>query len=750
MLATFIVAILTGAGLLFLVQPMVAKMLLPLLGGSPSVWNTCLVFFQAGLLGGYAYAHALGSRRSLRTQVAVHGAVLLLPFLFLPIGAHGLASSPGSGSPVLWLLAALTLAAGLPFFVVATTGPLLQLWFSRTADPDAADPYFLYAASNVGSFAGLLAYPFVLEPWLPVRGQTGLWTAGYAVYVLLVLGCGLWTLRVGREPSSPAHDPGGEPVGFRERGRWLLYAFVPSSLLLATTQYLTTDIASIPLLWVVPLALYLLTFVLVFAKRRPAWLVPAAGVALGVLAVSVAAVTFPGVEPDGMVELLLALAAMVAAALVAHGRLADARPDASRLTQYYLVIALGGVLGGAFNAFVAPVVFDDVLEYPLMLAAACFLRPAWGGQERPRPWLDLAVPGVLALILLATGRFVKEAEGLSPLATTWIAVGLPSMLCLATLSWARRFALAFSVLLAFAWVRTARSVHVIYQERTFFGVHRILDYDGKPYRLDRTGSLLFANPYRVLLHGPTRHGMQSLDARRRRVPTTYFHPTGPIGQVFEVLHARGKPIRMGLVGLGAGSLAAYGVEGDSFTIYDIDPEVLHIARNPEWFTFVSDSKAKLDFVLGDGRLKLAAAPDASYDLIVIDAFSSDAIPAHLLTKEALAIYLRKLAPDGLVAFHLSNQYVDLAPVVEAIAHALGRRGAVRWDRAEGTQAVLDAKDDSTWAVVAASPDGPFPFDGDDRWWAIPREDLAVTRARYLWTDDFSNVVGAMKAFRPQR
>lgn len=749
MLATFFLAILTGASLLFLVQPMVAKMLLPLLGGSPSVWNTCMVFFQAGLLGGYAYAHALASRRSLRTQVLVHGVVLLVPFVLLPIGARGLGAPPEAGSPVAWLLGALTLTCGLPFFVVATTGPLIQRWFSRTGHRDAADPYFLYAASNVGSFAGLLAYPFVLEPWLPLRGQARLWTIGYGLYVLFVLGCGAWLLRRGGEDASVAVGAGSAGVGWAQRVRWLLFAFVPSSLLLATTQYLTTDIASVPLLWVVPLALYLLTFVLVFSKGRPAWLVPASGVALALLAVAVAVVTFPGVEPDGLVELTLALLAMVAAALVAHGRLADARPAAAHLTQYYLVIALGGVLGGAFNALAAPVVFDDVLEFPLMLAAACFLRPAWGGSDRPRAWLDVAVPAGLAFLLVATGRFVEGARDLAPLAGTWIAVGLPSMLCLATMGWTRRFALCFAVLLGFAWQRTANTVDVIHQERTFFGVHRVLDFKGKTYKIDDAGSLVFENPYRVLLHGPTRHGMQSLDARRRAMPTTYFHPSGPIGQVFETLHARGRPIRMGLIGLGAGSLAAYGAEGDVFTIYDIDPEVVRIARNPEWFTFVADSKAKLDFVLGDGRLRIADAPDAAYDLIVIDAFSSDAIPAHLLTKEAVEIYLRKLRPDGLIAFHLSNQYVDLAPVVEAIAHALGKRGGVRWDRAEGFGAIVEAKDDSTWGVIAAS-DEAYPFDGDERWWAIPREELAATRSRYLWTDDFSNVVGALKAFRPTR
>lgn len=750
MLATFFLAMLTGASLLFLVQPMVAKGILPLLGGSPSVWNTCLVFFQAGLLAGYAYAHALGSRRSLRAQVGIHAAVLLLPFAFLPIGTRGLEAPPGEGSPVAWLLVALTFTCGVPFFVVATTGPLLQRWFSRTGHSDSGDPYFLYAASNVGSFAGLLAYPFLLEPWLTLGGQARLWTGGYALYVVVVLGCAAWTLRAGREEVTAPRAPAAPPVAWTDRLLWLVFAFVPSSLLLATTQYLTTDIASVPLLWVVPLALYLLTFVVVFAKSRPRWLVPASGAALALLAVAVAAVTFPGIEPGGIVELVLVLLAMVAAALVAHGRLADARPEASHLTEYYLVIALGGVLGGAFNALAAPVLFKDVLEFPLMLAAACFLRPPSGAAGKWRLGLDLAVPVALAGLLLATGAFVKQADGLSPLARSWIAVGLPATLCLAMMAWTRRFGLAFAVLLGFAWTRAAGSVNVIHQERTFFGVHRVLDFEGKPYKVEEAGNLVFANPFRVLLHGPTRHGMQSQDARRRGTPTTYFHPTGPIGHVFERLRERGRPVHMGLIGLGAGSLAAYGRAGDAFTIYDIDPAVVRIARNPAWFTFVSDSKAKIDFVLGDGRLRIAEAEDGAYDLIVIDAFSSDAIPVHLLTREAVEIYLRKLRPDGLVAFHLSNQYVDLAPVVEAIAHDLGRKGAVRWDRAEGFSSVVEAKDDSTWAILQASPDATPLFEGDARWWPIPREELAPTRARYRWTDDFSNVVGAMKAFRPKR
>ncbi|MBZ5640003.1 MAG: fused MFS/spermidine synthase [Acidobacteriia bacterium] len=763
MLPLYLLATLLSALLLFTVEPMVAKMLLPLLGGSPAVWNTCMLFYQAVLLAGYAYAHLLSRRLATRTQAAVHAAVLALPILLLPLGLPRGAAPPGGGSPIPWTLGTLLLAAGAPFFVLSTTGPLLQRWFAASGHGRARDPYFLYAASNAGSLVGLLLYPLALEPLLPLRtprgeavipsflplSQSTLWSLGYIAFTLAAVACALAAARRARAAGATSLDAeaeggSGPAPAWRTRLLWVALALVPSSALLGTTQYVTSDIAAIPLLWVVPLALYLLTFVLAFSPR---WRFPArhSGTVLAVLATLVAASLLASVRARGWLLLPLHLATLFAVGLTCHRRLAEERPHAGRLTEFYLLVAVGGALGGVFNALLAPVMFRSVAEYPIALVAACLLRPRWVDEASKSPTvrsraLDAAVPLAFAGLLFVL-RLLHAAPGTDD---TWgvlaVRAGGPALLALALVGWRLRFALALAVLLVGGWVENTAPATSLHRERTFFGIHRVATSEGLPFKLvDSDGHETFRQvTFHLLIHGATRHGSQALDSDLRAIPTTYYHPTGPIGQVFSEVLAEAPPREIGLVGLGAGTLAAYGRPGQRFTYFEIDPAVIRIARDPRFFTYIADSKAAVLTIPGDGRLSLAREPDGKFGLIVLDAFSSDAIPVHLLTREAVGLYFRKLAPDGILAIHLTNTYMRLEPVVGAVASSLGLEARVQRDAVVPPKDAFEGKDGSIWAVVARDPARIEALVRDPRWLVPPAD------PRYLWTDDYSNVLGVLR------
>lgn len=755
-----------GAALLFLVEPMVAKMVLPLLGGSPSVWNACMVFYQAALLAGYAYAHALSSRLRPRWQVAVHLPLVAGAVAFLPVGIAG---RPQAGdSPVAWLMGALALSIGVPFLVLSTTGPLLQRWFASTSHRDAADPYFLYAASNLGSLVALLAYPLLIEPRLELRlaeamgqgggggllSQNALWSAAYAVYALLCAGCAFLMLRHRATPA-PGLGPRGEApeIPASRRLLWLALAMVPSSALLGTTQYLTTDIAAIPLLWVAPLAVYLVTFVLAFSRKTrippSVW-----SLALAVLVVAVAAsLWLPywfGFRAAPWRAVALHLLTLLAVGMVCHGRLAASRPPAERLTEYYLWVALGGALGGIFNALLAPVIFRTVVEYPLALFFACCLRPDGSvrpGDRRTRSRvLDLVFPAALALavagLALLTVRSAAGGAKLSP----WIVVGLPSLACLFLVRRPLRFALGVGVLLVAGWTMVQATGQRLKVERTFFGVHQVLR-QGSPtvQMMGPAGQMeTYDGRFHALVHGTTKHGSQFVDERLRSLPTGYYHPSNPIGLVFRTLARDPRLDAVAVVGLGAGSLSAYGRPGQTMTFYEIDPAVLRIARDPRLFTYLRDSRARVDVVIGDGRLGLAAAPAGAYGMIVLDAFTSDAIPVHLMTREAIRLCTEKLRPDGILALHLTNEYLDLVPVVDAIASDLGLAGLVMEGLPTTRREMVERMAPSTWAVLARDRAALASLSSDSRWRALPLEPGRSPRRTFLWTDSFSNVLGVLR------
>lgn len=759
----FALAVLGSAALLFLLEPMAGKMLLPRLGGAPSVWNTCMVFFQASLLAGYAYAHVLARRLPLPWQVALHGLLLALAVFFLPVSVGGGEGPPDAGSPLGWQVAALARGIGIPFLALSATAPLLQRWFAATGHRRARDPYVLYAASNLGSLGGLLAYPLLLEPLLPLGGfdrarggltQSALWSAGFVLSALAVVLCGLAAARgsrVERPGQEAAGGLGRERATWRQRVRWAGFAFVPSSLLLGATAYTTTDLASVPLLWVAPLALYLLSFVLAFARERRD---PPHGASdvFAVLCVLAAASFWAYVRPILWLLLILHPAIVFMAGYVCHRRLAAERPVPELLTGYYLAIGAGGVLGGVFNALVAPVLFAKVgtIEYPLALFLAALLRPDREPKRRRSEslWriLEFALPAAAALAAVAGSSVLAATGPGSPVVAAAILVGVPSVLVLVVLRRPAGFALGLAVLLAAAWIHSVRPLETLYHSRTYFGTYRVARRVIGPFRhtTPEGGTRTFAVPYHVLNHGSTRHGMQAVDPVLGAVPTSYYHRTSPIGEVFAVFGSSPRLDRVALVGLGIGTLAAYGRPGQRITCYELDPEVVRIALDPAYFTYLRDTKAEVEFVLGDGRLGLARAPDGAYGLIVLDAFNSDAIPVHLLTREAIALCMRKLRPDGLLAIHLTNQYLDLEPVVEAAAAHLGLAGLVKSATVGTADELLEAKDRSTWAVLARDREALRPLNEDGSWIVLPLSGGGEGRRRYLWTDDRASILPLLR------
>ena len=724
-----------SAFLMFSLEPYIGRLLLPLLGGTPAVWNTCILFFQAVLLAGYAWAHVGPRVGGERRQMVMHGALVLGSLLFIPVGLRLGAGTPDPHHPIPWLLGTLTLSVGLPFLVLAATAPLVQRWFSLGTHRSAQDPYFLYAASNLGSLAGLLLYPTVVERQLPLHAQSFGWTIGYVGLALMTAACALATWRLSARtgtapPAGPATTRAAETVSetsgrqWRERGRWILLAAAPSSLLLGLTTYLTTDIAAIPLLWVIPLSLYLLTFILAFAQPP---VVPRAFAVRWQPMLAVVLIIFLFWGDMFAVTALLPfhLLAFFLTALLCHSALADARPGAGRLTEYYLWVAAGGAVGGLFNVLVAPVAFRTVLEYPLVFALAGGIGAA-AGRPSVR-WRELVVPLLAIPILLAARRVIlalDERTAAPPTGILAIAVVGSVLGAVAFYRERRRpvvLSAALATLVLAGYVTEGSSRNVLDLERDFFGV--------KGVAVDSTGR------GHILYHGKTKHGAQQLTPSLRRAPLSYYARSGPAGELFAGLPAESRR-RVGVIGLGAGALAAYGRAGEEWTFFELDPAVERIARDTLLFTYLADSPASIRVVLGDGRLTLAGEPDGSLDLLVLDAFSSDAIPTHLLTREAMRLYFRKLAPGGAVLVHLSNRYLDLVPVVGGLAHDAGLVGW--WRFAPGSAA--DFADPAKWAIVARRREDAGSIGSDPRWHALPRA------AGRVWTDEYSNVLGAMRIF----
>jgi hypothetical protein len=714
----FALTLFTSASLVFVVEPMFGKMALPLLGGTPAVWNTCMVFYQAVLLGGYAYAHVLSTRLRLEFQIGIHASLLLIAALALPVAIPPHWTPPVDRSPIPSLLMALLTGVGAPLFVLSATAPLLQKWFSLTNSRSAKDPYFLYAASNVGSILALLAYPLVIEPTTSLRVQSAQWSLVYGLLVLLTLACGL-AARGRRSPASdrPALTVDDAPVSWLRRGRWLALSFVPSSLMLAATTYLSTDVGSVPLLWTIPLALYLLSFIIGFASWRIISL-PRIRTAAATALVALAFALAIGINQPLLVLLALHLSVLFLVALSLHSDLADDRPSPARLTEFYLWIAVGGVAGGLFNTLAAPVLFTGVAEYPLALAAAALLMRGHRGVGRPQA-RDLAAAIVVGI---SAAGFVYLFR--HPGVPTFALAPLLAVACMGLFVSARTgfsFGLAVSFVLASGLVSGQQTGDLIYARRTFFGVLRVWNVPEE-------------QQHRIA-HGTTIHGVQSTASGRTREALSYYHPDGPIGQVFSTLQPRLATARVAVVGLGAGGLATYAQPQQRWTFYEIDPEVERVARNPRLFTFLRDCGVRCEVRLGDARLGLTR-DTGRYDLLVLDAFSSDAIPVHLMTREAMALYMDRLTDGGVLVFHISNRHLRLRSLVAGLAH--DRRLAVRGQfYRSGSKNMIRTSSD--WVAMARTDDDLGALASDPRWTTLTPD--PGTR---IWSDDFSDVFSVLK------
>ena len=804
----FSATIFVSAALLFLVEPMFAKFILPLFGSTPAVWTGSMMFFQAALLVGYLYVHATTTWLGARKQAVLHLFVVLLPLLVLPLTRPGSEWAPSSeGTPIFLLLGLLLATVGLPFFAISTTNPLIQRWVADTDHPAAKDPYFLYRASNLGSIIGLLGYPLLVERELTLQNQGLIWSLSYGLLIVLVFASAvmLWrsspaTATQEEEETEPlAGDPvsgGGSPQTVEpslsqgltvwRRLRWVGLTFVPSSMMLGVTAFITTDITPIPLLWVAPLSLYLFSFVIVFSpsQRMPDLIHKVMVGALPLMMAVLVITILRDMRDPFWLFILLHLIGFFVVAVVLHGEVARDRPPSRHLTEFYLWVAVGGVLGGVFNAVIAPVVFDTVIEYQLAIVLACLFVPGLvlsrllHGRDReerattqgssdarqgepvneeereagdnagsdaearrssgPRwlnPALDVALPLAVGVGLVALGwavdqgtfdslnETINSALGTTVLDRSFVwstLIGLAIGVCLwIAYSNSRpiRFGLAIAaVVIAVSFAEAEEAT--LFEDRSFFGVYRVTGDD----------------ELHTLVFGSTNHGAQIL-GDQPPVPTTYYHSTGPIGQVFEALPEE-VTSRPAVVGLGTGTMACYNQPGQRMTFYEIDPLIEDVARNENLFTYLRDCPGENEVVLGDARLSMADAPDGEYGVIVADAFSSDAIPVHLMTREAMDLYFDKLQDNGVLAIHISNRHLELEPVLGNVAQDAGLTCRAQYDQEnEG----IPGKFVSHWVVMSREEGNLGSMAGDERWRSCDQNsDSAV------WTDDYSNLLSTFE------
>ncbi len=721
-LPLFMATIFLSSLLVFSVQPMFAKMVLPLLGGSPGVWNTAMLFFQIMLLLGYIYAHLTTRLLGIKWQAWLHVSVMALVCFFLPISIAQGWTPPVEEAPVLWLIGLFTVSVGLPFFAVATNAPLLQRWFSHTGHSAAADPYFLYGASNLGSILALLSYPLVFEPLLKSREQSSTWAWSYAVLVGLIVACGvtLWhrytpaSLPLTSVPQAAAELP----VSWARRLHWLALALVPSSLLLGVTMHITTDVAAIPLLWVLPLTLYLLTFVIVFA-RRP-WLPhPWMVLAQPFFLIPIGLQQFGGLA----LNLVLPLMVFFVTTMVCHGELAKRRPSTTHLTEFYLWMSLGGMLGGVFNVLVAPILFSSVFEYPLMLVLACLLRPPRKEHSKLLNAQDLFFPGILLALLgipMIMGVHPKDF-GYIGFLIFFLTMGL------ATYSFRHRpfrFGLGIATILILTSL-AGNQDQILTQERSFFGVNTV----------QRTE----AGDFNLLVHGRTIHGAQHTEPTLWQEPLTYYHQEGPLGQLLSMFQNERSIQHIAAIGLGTGTMACYQKPGQHWTYFEIDPSVVRLAQDTRYFHYLAECGSETNVVFGDGRLSLAKVPNSYYDLLILDAFSSDAIPVHLITREAFKLYFQKLKNEGILMFHISNANLELTGVIANLAEDAQLKGWVQRHREISEIQRENFHFISDWVVISRDPSALALLNKDSRW-----ESLVPDANSRVWTDDFSNILSALK------
>lgn len=710
------VTILTGSFLLFLVQPMVARMALPQLGGAPNVWNSAMLVYQALLLAGYWYAHRL-SRLPFRRQARTHLSLFAVALVTLPVGLVTL-PSPAPGTEAFWVPALLALSIGPVFFLVSAQAPLMQRWYGL--HPAAGQPWALYAASNLGSFAGLIAYPALAEPFLSLHVQAWAWSGGYVVLLALIA----LTARVRWNAQATPIAETGDAIARRRIAMWVVLAAVPSGLMLSTTTHLTTDLFAMPLLWVIPLGLYLISFVIAFADRRR--LAQVVSILAWPLLLSIGGLAMVAQGSSGLLPVIGSVSLLFFLCVALHSRLYDLRPEPAQLTTFYLAMSAGGVLGGLFTALIAPLVFDWVWEHPLLVLVAALLIPIpglldWkrrGGLQPELKYMALGSTVLAALVLLwmlHAARLYDDNESRAQFLATALAV---TGLVLVPWRWLTAALLAGTMLVQGGLQTLADSRDGV-RTRSYFGVYTVRDHPDRNLR--------------TLAHGTTLHGQQSLDPALKCLPLSYYGPGSGVAIGFANASRLypGTP-RLGVVGLGTGSLAGFARPGQSWTLFEIDQAVLNLSQQGK-FTYLRDCARQAQVVLGDARINLSQVRGGSFDLLAIDAFSSDSVPLHLLTGEAFEVYLSALAPQGILFVHISNRFIDLEPPLAAEVRRRQLHAAVRED-APPAESLWTG---STWIAITRDPGQLQALSAMAP--AMPWRPLGAP-ARQPWTDDHASIL----------
>ncbi len=735
LLPIFSATLFLSAFLIFAVQPMVSKMLLPMLGGSPSVWNTAMVFFQAMLLAGYAYAHFVARFVPLKAQAFIHIALLCLFTLVLPLALPADAIPPENDGQALWQLGVMLTCVGGPFFVLAASAPLFQHWFSASGHKDAENPYFLYALSNAGSMISLLSYPLIIEPLIGVHDQTILWSAGYMLLIAFTAVCA-WMVRGGAKPAPATIETQEQGrVRWLSRLAWVGLAFIPSSLMLGVTTLITTDLASVPFLWVLPLAIYLGTFIIAFSKKPLVPVIFSRELCAYAVVATILITLLSGSIVMTMTIIIVHLVTFTLGALLCHSELARIKPAASRLTEFYLLISLGGVLGGIFNALIAPKIFLVPLEYRITLAMLGFV--IWAGiakipyisltfnslddksKYRKNLIIDIAIIaamfGLYAFVLTSDDARLKIGGAI---------VIFVSLILLVQ----NRFVFAITAAVALCAFQPAfwsSNQKLLSLDRNYFGVLKVYE---------KAGAHQF-------FHGTTLHGAQWQSKEWKLFPVSYYSPNGPASNVFEEMSKRPGKQNIGVIGLGVGSVVCYKKPGRHFDFYEIDEDVVRYAEDPRYFSYLKDC-GNYDVILGDGRMKISEKPDATYDMLFLDAFSSDNIPVHVMTLEAFKIYVTKLKPGGIITMNISNRFFDLRPALAGIAKELGltfyyKQHLPKSVRGEASELYVQ----STFVVMAKNSEDLTPFIEKYEWKPYVKDNLPI------WTDDYANILGSLNALK---
>jgi hypothetical protein len=715
----FLVTIVTGSFLLFLTQPMIARMALPKVGGSPSIWNSAMLVYQLLLLGGYAYAHWLARMRP-RRQVGIHIALFGVAALWLPLGLTEVLPS-AQAEPALWVPWFLISSIGPLFFIVSAQAPLMQRWYAL--ETSRGEPYTLYAASNLGSFAGLISYPLIVEPLMTLEQQSWLWSGGYALLLLLVVGCALTV--PGEAVEAVPEETSPKPTT-RQVLHWIALAAVPSGLMLSTTTHLTTDIVAMPLLWVLPLGLYLLSFVIAFAaRRRVADLVTMVAPLLILIAGGLA---FSDGTRNPFFSATLGLLLLLVVAIALHAEMFRLRPAVGHLTRFYLAMSFGGMLGGLFCALIAPLVFDWSYEHPLLVLAAALLVP----QIALVPWpaalhrlLSIAISVTALIISYLVDRMLPGVSNMAAMAGS-ITISLLALACLGR-RWAFAVSLAALMLSYGGWQTMAITAEGS-RTRSYFGIYEV--------------GMRYGDTARTLTHGTTLHGIQNLEPGLETEPTSYYARRSGVGLALGNAAALyGPNADVGVIGLGSGTLACYARPGQNWTFFEIDRQMVDVARRS--FTFLRQCAPQAQVVLGDARLTMATQPPGRLHMLAVDAFSSDAVPMHLLTREALAVYGRAVQPNGIILFHISNRYLDLEPVIADLARSGGWTSAMLpYDPTEEEE-VLNATV-SVWVAMSRNPraiDRLVELSGDD---SLNWQVLEPTEGFEGWTDDHASILPLLR------